>query len=51
MLIGNLITEQFLKTSDWPFGSAMSLLLIALVMISLVLYLKSEASSLEAKGI
>jgi spermidine/putrescine transport system permease protein len=51
MLIGNLITEQFLKTRDWPFGSAMSLLLIALVMISLILYLKSEASSLEAKGI
>lgn len=40
MLIGNLITEQFLKTRDWPFGSALSLLLIGLVFLSLLLYLR-----------
>lgn len=28
MLAGNLITEQFLKTRDWPFGAALSILLI-----------------------
>jgi spermidine/putrescine transport system permease protein len=28
LLIGNVVTEQFLKTRDWPFGSALSLLLI-----------------------
>lgn len=38
MLIGNLITDQFLKTRDWPFGSALSLILIVLVMSSLVAY-------------
>ena len=27
MLIGNLIKEQFLGTRDWPFGSALSILL------------------------
>lgn len=42
MLIGNLITDQFLKTRDWPFGAALSLLLIGCVMISLILYLRSQ---------
>lgn len=31
MLVGNLITEQFLKNRDWPFGSALSIVLIALL--------------------
>lgn len=43
MLIGNLVTEQFLKTRDWPFGSALSMILIFLVMISLALYLRTDA--------
>jgi spermidine/putrescine transport system permease protein len=43
MLIGNLVTEQFLKTRDWPFGSALSMILILLVMISLALYLRMDA--------
>ncbi|HAZ11465.1 MAG: spermidine/putrescine ABC transporter permease [Bdellovibrionales bacterium GWA2_49_15] len=33
MLIGNLITEQFLKTRDWPFGAALSTLLILLLVL------------------
>ena len=45
MLIGNLITEQFLKTRDWPFGAALSLLLILIVMVSLVIYLRTEEGS------
>jgi spermidine/putrescine transport system permease protein len=28
MLIGNLISEQYLKSRDWPFGSALSILLM-----------------------
>lgn len=40
MLIGNLITEQFLKTRNWPFGSALSLLLIVMVLGSLFVYLR-----------
>ncbi|HVK61166.1 MAG TPA: ABC transporter permease [Bdellovibrionales bacterium] len=34
MLAGNLISEQFLKARDWPFGSALS----ALLMMSLGLF-------------
>lgn len=44
MLMGNLITEQFLKTRDWPFGSALSLLLISVVMMILYFYLRSNPS-------
>ncbi len=43
MLIGNLITDQFLKTRDWPFGSALSLIVILIVMASLAIYLRMEA--------
>ncbi|OFZ18714.1 MAG: spermidine/putrescine ABC transporter permease [Bdellovibrionales bacterium RBG_16_40_8] len=31
MLIGNLITEQFLKSRDWPAGSALSIVLILML--------------------
>lgn len=51
MLIGNLITEQFLKTRDWPFGAALSVLLIGVVMVCLVLYLSYSArAAAELKG-
>lgn len=38
MLVGNLITEQFLKARDWPFGAALSMILIfILVLIPILL--------------
>jgi spermidine/putrescine transport system permease protein len=47
LLLGNVITDQFLKTRDWPFGAALSLLLLVIVMVSLFLYIRaaSEESS------
>lgn len=36
LLLGNLITDQFLKARDWPFGSALSVLLIALIAALLI---------------
>lgn len=42
MLIGNLITEQFLKARDWPFGASLSLVLILIVIGSLLFYLRLE---------
>lgn len=33
MLYGNLITEQFLKSRDWPFGAALSVTLMAILLI------------------
>ncbi|MCL2462310.1 MAG: ABC transporter permease [Defluviitaleaceae bacterium] len=33
MLIGNLIEQQFLKVSDWNFGSAVSVILMGVVLV------------------
>jgi len=37
MLLGNLITEQFLKVRDWPFGAALAMLLILVMLASFAL--------------
>ena len=51
-LVGSLITEQFLKTRDWPFGATLSLLLILIVMGSFVIYfrMESKVESTEENG-
>jgi spermidine/putrescine transport system permease protein len=36
MLMGNLITEQFLKARDWPFGAALAVLMLATVMLPMI---------------
>lgn len=35
MLIGNLIEQQFLYVGDWHFGSALSIVMMAMILISL----------------
>jgi spermidine/putrescine transport system permease protein len=50
MLIGNLITEQFMKTRDWPFGSALSLLLIVAVLVTLTIYLTNQSNEEKLSG-
>jgi len=34
MLYGNLITEQFLKSRDWPFGAALSVVLMIVLLVT-----------------
>jgi len=41
-MIGNLIRDQFLKSRDWPFGSALSLMVLALLLI--IVMFQSRAS-------
>lgn len=38
MLVGNLIQQQFGASRDWPFGSAISMALMVLTMLSLQIY-------------
>lgn len=38
MMVGNLIQNQFLKARNWPFGSALSMLMMVLVLIPLLIY-------------
>lgn len=43
MYIGSLITETFLKSRDWPFGSALSSFLVILAMAAFVFVLSRQA--------
>lgn len=49
LLLGNVIKTQFLQTRDWPFGSALSVLLIALLGMMLWLYFRA-ARFVSRKG-
>jgi spermidine/putrescine transport system permease protein len=40
VLIGNIITNQFLTARDWPFGSAITLIIVVFVLIGLRVFLK-----------
>jgi spermidine/putrescine transport system permease protein len=47
MLTGNLISEQFLKARDWPFGSALSTVLMIVLAIAIVLLKRLDGPQLE----
>jgi spermidine/putrescine transport system permease protein len=40
MMVGNLIQNQFMKSRDEPFGSALSMLLLVLVLIPILIYFR-----------
>ncbi len=42
MLVGNIIETQFLTTGDWNFGSAISLIMAVIIMISMWLTRKAD---------
>lgn len=42
MLIGNLVQNQFTAARHWPFGSAASLVVMAVVLAGVLLYLRSR---------
>jgi len=46
VMIGNLVQNQFTTARDWPFGSAVSLLLMALVLIILLRMLSRQSEQL-----
>jgi len=46
IMIGNLVQNQFTTARDWPFGAAISLALMALVMILLLGMLRKQEESL-----
>jgi spermidine/putrescine transport system permease protein len=43
VMIGNLVQNQFTTARDWPFGSAVSLALMAIVVLLVVLFLRSDS--------
>lgn len=42
MLISNLIQNQFLTARNWPFGSAISILLIIITILFIIIYFKKS---------
>jgi spermidine/putrescine transport system permease protein len=41
LMIGNLVEQQFLSARNWPFGSALSVMIMAVMFLLIVLYLRS----------
>ncbi|MDR4480607.1 MAG: ABC transporter permease [Nitrospira sp.] len=48
MMIGNLIQHEYLVVRDWPLGSAVSFVLMAIVMAAVVLYYRHADRTAEA---
>lgn len=48
MMVGNLIQHEYLVVRDWPFGSAISFVLMGLVLLVVLGYLKGERLKPEA---
>ena len=54
-LIGNLIQNQFLAARDWPFGSALSIVLAVMSLVLIILYYRAlqsqEGGKADAKDV
>ena len=43
LMIGNIISNQFLAAHDWPFGAALSTLMMALMLFGTLIYFRSTS--------
>jgi spermidine/putrescine transport system permease protein len=50
-MIGNLIQQQFFAAENWPFGAALTTLMMAFLLIFMVLYLRSSARASEQEAL
>ena len=44
-MIGNLIQQQFFGAENWPFGAALTTVMMAFLMIWMIFYLRSAAKA------
>lgn len=49
MLIGNLIENQFMGANDWPFGAALSIVMIFISIILIFVYVKIVGKKLDTE--
>jgi spermidine/putrescine transport system permease protein len=47
-MVGNLIQDQFFTANNWPFGSALTVVMMLFLSIWMVLYLRSAARDVRA---
>ena len=45
MMLGNLIDLQFGQGRNWPLGAALSISLMAIVMVALLVYVKQASKA------
>jgi spermidine/putrescine transport system permease protein len=50
LMIGNLIQNQFAAARNWPFGSAASFVVTALVLVAVTVYLRVRDRAVEGTG-
>ncbi|MFN4155843.1 MAG: ABC transporter permease [Paracoccaceae bacterium] len=50
MMVGNLIELQFGQGRNWPLGSALSITLLAIVMVALIFYVRNAAKGGPGHG-
>jgi spermidine/putrescine transport system permease protein len=43
MMSGNLIEQQFLSARNWPFGAALAMLVMAVVLVLMLIYVTKVA--------
>jgi spermidine/putrescine transport system permease protein len=48
VMIGNLIQQQFQASDNWPFGAALTVVMMAFLMIWMLLYLRAAAREAKA---
>ncbi|HSN65402.1 MAG TPA: ABC transporter permease [Fusibacter sp.] len=51
MLIGNLIEQQYLVVNDWNFGSAVAIILMLLILVSMAVMNRLGGSNAEERGV
>ncbi|MEM7530805.1 MAG: ABC transporter permease [Chloroflexota bacterium] len=44
-LLGNLLQQQFMTTRDWPFGSAIGFLMMAVMLLAILIYFRVSGES------
>ncbi|MBR9883955.1 MAG: ABC transporter permease [Oceanospirillales bacterium] len=48
MMVGNLIEQQFLYARNWPFGAALSFMIMAAMLFLLLIYVRVQSRSIGA---
>ena len=51
MLVGNLIEQQFMVVNDWNFGSAIVILLMLIILVSMALMNRLGGNNTEERGV
>ncbi len=50
LMLGNLIELQFGQGRNWPLGAALSITLLAIVMVALIFYVKAAGKEEVGHG-